>query len=168
MIVTPSTDSILETPTEIHGVPDYELELRIREVVELITEKVKKVEKKKATKANRPKRQKKVTTLARQTMFFVGEVYKRNPDFACAIVMHYAETGCNATILIREATRLKNDPVVQGFLDYLRTALNPCGSDDAYIRGRRMVRRTAERSCMWAGLDAESTRKRVQHMRVTR
>jgi hypothetical protein len=170
-----TAEAIFKTPTLIHDVPDYDLELTIREVVEFAVErdKAKRAKhptvKRYASASSHPKKLRKhYEKHARRIMFFVGEVYKRNPDFACAIINHYAERGCNVNTLIKTATSLKNDPKVQGFLDYLRTTLKPGhGSEDAYLRGRRMVRRTIETACQWAGLDAATTREKVRYIRVS-
>lgn len=145
-------DEIVEDPSLIHKVPDYDLELTLREVLDV---HLKKKDKKKGRKK-----------MARRIMLLVAEVYKRDKELPCVVIQAYAEMGGNVNILVSTARSLRKDPLVEPFLDFLKTAL--CHDEspwpkpsDAWKRGRRLVRRSVERGCMWAGYDAATTRRRV-------
>jgi hypothetical protein len=145
--------SLLKDPTLIGQVPEVDLELVVREVMELSVARSK--------AATGKKKKHKVAT---RLMACIGAVFNRSPLFACTLVQAYAEAGGNVNALIKAALSMKNAPCVRGFLDYLRQNLN--GNCGPFPPGKPLiVRPSMERACLWNGLDAKQTRQMVAHIK---
>jgi hypothetical protein len=160
---------LIKNPDLIFSVPEYDLELTAREVVEVFAAKSRKRDAKRGLRQDWGKRctgKKKTDKIAERLLRFVAAIHKLNPEFSNAIICAYAKLDGNVNVLIMTASRLKNDPEVGPYLDYLRTRLNPGGtySEERYRQGRMVVRRAEERACMWTGANAEETRRQVQNI----
>jgi len=144
--------ALIENPDLIYDVPDYQLEQRAREVVELLVKRGTK-------KGGETRRGKKATKVAEDTMRFIAAVYRRSQELPNAIVMAYSTLGGNVDALISEARRLKTDPEVGPYLNYLKTAINTYQATSERCReGRLVVYRATEKGCMWAGMNAKQTK----------
>jgi hypothetical protein len=76
-------EDLIDSPELVHELPDYELELHVREV----QNKSKKSKKSKA-------KLKKSKKIAENVMRFIAAVYKRQPELCNAVVCTFAKTWC--------------------------------------------------------------------------
>jgi hypothetical protein len=93
-------EDLIDSPELVHELPDYELELHVREVVELLSSESKentlswklqnKSKKSKKSKAKLKKSKK----IAENVMRFIAAVYKRQPELCNAVVCTFAKTWC--------------------------------------------------------------------------
>ena len=136
-----TTATLIQNPATLHDLPDYEIGLVSREVTELL-----------AACNNIAEDGR---NAAERMMFYLGELYKQNPELANAGVYAFVFQGGSLPDLLRAARKLRNDPVVGPYLRHLKATLKQPD------RSWRINRIAIERGCMWAGKTTAETRQEI-------